>query len=86
MEKVWQYFFMLVISAFLGLAIYHITSTKRIIEYQLSGEYTKGVPAIRVNIDNAPDDILQLSPDVTWDRAIIMVDSLNTNLKKNSIK
>lgn len=86
MEKVWQYFLMLVISALLGLAIYHITSTKRIIEYQLSGEYSQGVPRIRVNIDNSPDEVIQLSPDVSWDRAIIMVDSLNINLKKNSLR
>jgi hypothetical protein len=86
MEKVWQYFLMLVISTLLGVSVLHITSTKRIIEYHLSGEYSQGVPRIRVNIDNSPDEVIQLSPDITWDQAIIMVDSLNINLKKNSIR
>jgi len=86
MEKVWQYFLMLVISTLLGLGIYYATAPKRVIEYQLSGEYSQGVPKIRVNIDNGPDDIIALSPDINWGRAIIIVDSLNINLKKNSIQ
>ena len=86
MEKVWQYFLMLVISTFLGLGIYYVTAPKRVIEYQLYGEYNQGVPKIRVNIDNGPDDIIALSPDINWGRAIIIVDSLNINLKKNSIQ
>lgn len=77
---------MLIISFFLVFCAFYIASTKRIIEYQLSGENSEGVPRIKVNIDNAPDEIIRLSPDVTWDRAIIMVDSLNINLKKNSIQ
>lgn len=77
---------MIVISVILGVLILHITSTKRIIEYRLSGEYSQGVPRISVNIDNSPDETIQLSPDISWDQAIIMVDSLNNNLKKNSIR
>jgi hypothetical protein len=86
MEKVWQLFLMFIISAILGVAIYFMLAPKRVIEYQLYGEYSSGVPRIKVNIDNSADDIINLSPDIKWDQAIIMVDSLNFNLKKNSVQ
>jgi hypothetical protein len=86
MEKVWQCFQMIVISVFLGVWVYFMLAPKGVIEYQLYGEYSNGVPQIKVNIDNSVDDILNLSPDIKWDQAVIMVDSLNSNLKKNSIQ
>jgi hypothetical protein len=50
MEKIWQYFLMLVITSFLGVAIYFILAPKRVVRYELDGmDYT-----------------IQLSKDVTW--------------------
>ena len=82
MEKAWQFFFMLVIASLLGVLIYFIISPNRAVKYQLYGDYNNGIPAIKVDIENASDDIIHLSKDVSWNEAVRMVDSLNMTLKK----
>lgn len=82
MEKAWQFFLMLVIASALGVLIYFAVSPKRAVRYQLYGDYSNGIPAIKVDIENSSDDIIRLSKDVTWQEAVHMVDSLNMTLKK----
>ena len=82
MEKAWQFFFMLVIASLLSVGIYFAISPKRAVRYQLYGDYSNGIPAIKVDIENASDDVIRLSKDVSWQEAVRMVDSLNMTLKK----
>ncbi len=82
MEKAWQFFLMLVIASALGVLIYFAVSPKRAVRYQLYGDYSNGIPAIKVDIENASDDVIRLSKDVSWQEAVHMVDSLNMTLKK----
>lgn len=81
LEKAWLYFLMLVIASFIGVGIYFILSSKRVVRYELDGRYSHGVPAINVNVENGMDYTIQLSKDVTWNDAVHMIDSLNQTIK-----
>jgi hypothetical protein len=81
MERVWQYFLMFVLITFVITGIYFITAPKKVIAYELDGQYSQGVPAINVNVDNAADYTIQLSKEVSWNDAVHMIDSLNKTIK-----
>lgn len=85
MEKIWQWFAIVVIAAFIGAGIYMIVSPKHVVRYELGVGYD-GIPAINADIENASDDRIRLSKEVTWSEAVHMVDSLNQNLRKYPIK
>lgn len=85
MDKVWQWFAIIVIAAFIGTGIYLIVSPKHVVRYELGIGY-EGIPAINADIENAADDKIRLSKDVSWREAVQMVDSLNQNLRKNKIQ
>jgi hypothetical protein len=80
MQKSWLYFLMLVLSTFIGLAIYFITLTKKVVKYELQGQ-SEGIPAINANVENGPDYTIRLSKEVTWNNAVQMIDSLNKTIK-----
>jgi hypothetical protein len=86
MEKAWMYFLMGVLATLLGVLVHHILSPKHVIRYDLGGKYSEGIPTINVDIENSSDETIQLSKDVTWESAIKMIDSLNTDLAKHPIK
>lgn len=85
MDKVWQWFAIIVIAAFIGTGTYLIVSPKHVVRYELGIGY-EGIPAINADIENAADDKIRLSKDVSWREAVQMVDSLNQNLRKNKIQ
>jgi hypothetical protein len=82
MQKVWLYFLMAVIATFVSVAVYFLTSSKKVIQYELDGRYSYGVPSINANVENGADYTIQLSKEVTWSDAVHMVDSLNMTIKK----
>ena len=86
MEKAWMYFLMGVLATLLGVLVHHILAPKHVIRYDLSGKYSDGIPEINVDIENCTDETIELSKDVTWEAAIKMIDSLNTDLAKHPIK
>ena len=86
MEKAWMYFLMGVLATLLGVLVHHILSPKHVVRYELGGRYSEGIPTINVDIENSSDEVIQLSKDVTWESAVKMIDSLNTNLSKHPIK
>lgn len=86
MEKAWMYFLMGVLATLLGVLVHHILSPKHVVRYELGGRYSEGIPTINVDIENSQDETIQLSKDVTWESAVKMIDSLNTNLTKHPIK
>ena len=86
MEKAWMYFLMGVLATLLGVLVHHILSPKHVIRYDLSGRYSEGIPCINVDIENSSDETIQLSKDVSWEAAVKMIDSLNTDLAKHPIK
>jgi hypothetical protein len=86
MEKAWMYFLMGVLATLLGVLVHHILAPKHVIRYDLGGKYSEGIPEINVDIENCTDETIKLSKDVTWEAAIKMVDSLNTDLAKHPIK
>lgn len=86
MEKAWMYFLMGVLATLFGVLIVHILSPKHVIRYDLGGRYSEGIPTINVDIENSSDETIQLSKDVTWEAAVKMIDSLNTDLAKHPIK
>ena len=75
-----------VLAIVLGVIIYFITAPKHVVRYELGGQYSEGIPEIKVDIENASDETIQLSKDVTWPEAIRMVDSLNQIIKTHPIK
>lgn len=81
LEKSWLYFLMLVLAAFVSVAIYFIVSPKHVIRYDLTGEYSRGIPEIRADVENSADYTIQLSKEVTWSEAVYLVDSLNKTIK-----
>lgn len=85
MGKIWQWLAIIVIAAFIGTGIYLIVSPKHVVRYELGVGY-EGIPAISADIENAPDDWIRLSKEVSWSEAVHMVDSLNQNLRKYPIK
>lgn len=85
MEKAWSIVGMITVMILVATTTYLILGPKNVIEYSLEGNY-HGIPAINVSIDNSPDETINLSKEVTWKDAVEMVDSLNADLKKNSIK
>ena len=86
MEKAWQIFLMGVLAIVLGVIIYFITAPKHVVRYELGGQYSEGIPEIKVDIENGSDETIKLSKDVTWPEAIRMVDSLNQIIKTYPIK
>lgn len=86
MEKTWQIFLMGVLATVLGVIIYFITAPKHVVRYDLSGQYSEGIPEIKVDIENSFDETIRLSKDITWPEAIHMVDSLNQIIKTHPIK
>jgi hypothetical protein len=85
-EKVWWYTVIAIIAGFASVGIYLLAAPKHIVRYELGGQYNNGVPEIHVDIENAADETIQLSKDVTWPSAVRMVDSLNTGLAKHPIR
>lgn len=85
MEKIWQWLAIIVIAAFIGTGIYVIASPKHVVRYELGVSYD-GIPTINADIENAADDRINLSKEVSWSEAVHMVDSLNQNLRKYPIK
>lgn len=85
MEKVWQWFAIVVIAAGLGLAGYTIAAPKHVVRYELATSYD-GIPAIKADVENGADDHIELSKEISWHEAVRMVDSLNQNLRKHPIK
>lgn len=85
MEKAWQFLGMLVIATFTGVLVNHILSPKHVVRYELGVGYD-GIPVINADIENSPDDQIELSKEVSWSDAVHMVDSLNMNLRKHRIK
>ncbi len=81
LEKAWLYFLMLVIASFIGVGIYFILSSKKVVRYELDGRYSHGVPAINANVENGADYTIQLSKEVSWSDAVHMIDSLNNTIK-----
>lgn len=85
MEKAWNVVGMIAVMILIATITYLILGPKNVIEYSLGGNY-RGIPEINVSIDNSPDETINLSKEVTWKDAVEMIDSLNADLKKNSIK
>lgn len=78
--KIWNIFLILLCTTVVSVIVYFIVSPKTIIEYYLLDGFS-GAPAIGVNIDNCPDETILLGREVSWEKAVQMVDSLNYNLK-----
>jgi hypothetical protein len=85
MEKVWQYFAMAVIAIALGITSYKLVSPKHVVRYELGSSY-HGIPVILADVENGPDYNIELSKEVSWNEAVILVDSLNQNIQKYPIK
>jgi hypothetical protein len=85
MEKVWQWFAIIVIAAVLGLVGYSIVSPKHVVRYELGTSYD-GIPKISADIENGVDNDIELSKEISWSEAVHLVDSLNQNLRKYPIK
>lgn len=78
-EKIWNYILMgVVITIVVGLVLL-TSSSKRVVRYELSG--SNGIPGVCKNIENGGDEYIQFSKEISWGRAIQMVDSLNKTLK-----
>lgn len=82
MSKIWEGILMcIVVTAVAGLALF-ISQPKHTVRYELNSDCNNtGIPAIRVDIENGCDDVIHLSKEITWNKAIQMVDSLNNSLK-----
>jgi hypothetical protein len=85
MDKIWQWFAIIVIATLIGVGVYGITAPKHVVRYELGAGY-EGLPAIHVDIENSSDETIRLSKDVTWQQAVQMIDSLNQNLRKHRIQ
>lgn len=85
MEKAWQWLAIIVIATLVGVGVYTIVSPKHVVRYDLGIGYD-GIPAITADIENAADDKIKLSKEVSWSEAVHMIDSLNQNLRKHPIK
>ncbi len=64
------------------LFVLFVTSPKHTVRYELESDCNNTrIPAIRKDVENATDDVIKLSKEISWGRAIQMVDSLNQTIK-----
>lgn len=78
-DKIWEGILMgVVVTAVAGLVIF-IAQPKHTIKYELRS-YDK-MPAIKVDIENGFDDLIVFSSEISWSKAVQLVDSLNNTLK-----
>jgi hypothetical protein len=61
-----------------GTLIYFINSPKYVKSYYLKSN--SSIPAIGIEIENASDETIFLSREVSWPQAVQMVDSLNKTI------
>ncbi len=61
-----------------GTLIYFINSPKYVKSYYLKSN--SSIPAIGIEIENASDETIFLSREVSWPQAVQMVDSLNKSI------
>ncbi len=71
----------------MGVASFFFLSEKHVKQYYLDSYHDNGndYPCIKLDIDNAPDQNINLNKDITFSQAIHMVDSLNLQLQKYPI-
>ena len=61
-----------------GTLIYFMNAPKYVKSYYLRSN--SSCPAIGVEIENASDEIIYLSREVSWNEAVQMIDSLNKTI------
>lgn len=84
MEKIWNVLAITTCATLLILFTIFCISPKHTIRYELDNE--SGRAAIVRDIENAFDERILLTREITWQEAISMCDSLNQQLKKYPIK
>lgn len=81
MDKIWEAFLMALCTTLVVCLILMFSRPKHTVRYELHSDMNTGIPAIYVDIENGSDRIIHLSKEVSWSKAIQMVDSLNKTLK-----
>jgi len=80
MAKAWNVILMgLAITVIVGVVM-AIRSPKHTVRYELSSYNQNTLPAIRKDIENGGDENIYLSKEISWSKAVQLVDSLNQSL------
>jgi hypothetical protein len=77
-SKVSLYSLIVVGLSLFGTLIYLINAPKYVKSYYLRSN--SSMPAIGIEIENASDETIYLSREVSWPQAVQMVDSLNKSI------
>lgn len=80
-DKLWDIFFIVLISFVVGLITVAIISDKKVKGYYLSASTDDKTVVITRMVDWAVDDNIPLDRSVSYMDAIVLVDSLNKTLK-----
>ncbi len=79
MDKIWQFFIMTIIVIAIASLVTIISRPKHTVRYELFSY--NNLPAINVDVENAADHTICLSKEISWSKAVQLVDSLNNTLK-----
>jgi hypothetical protein len=81
-EKAWQWFLIALATTLVTCLIFVAKAPKHTVRYEIDySSSDHGVPAIRVDVENGTDNRINLSKEISWSKAIQLVDSLNQTLK-----
>ena len=84
-DDIWQGFAILVLATIFTSIMIYSFAPKHTVRYELiNGSY--GIPTIHRDVENALDETVRLSKEITWPQAVKMTDSLNATLYKYPIK